>query len=94
MDKEIGSSLSAQKVKDGALSLQLLGSLLWCRFDPQPRTFHILQVWPKKKKKKKRKKEKKFQYTLTEEYCSAIKRMKSCSLPQHRWILRALCLAK
>ena len=28
------SSLAAQWVKDSALSLQRLGSLLWCGFDP------------------------------------------------------------
>ena len=32
----------AQWVKDPVLSLQWLGSLLWCRFDPWPRNFHVL----------------------------------------------------
>ena len=31
-------------VMDLALSLQRLRSLLWHRFDPWPRNFHILQV--------------------------------------------------
>ena len=39
-----GSFLVAQRVKD------LVLSLLWCRFDPQPKNFHMLQVKPKKKK--------------------------------------------
>ena len=39
----------AQWVKD------LVLSLLWRGFDPQPRNFHMLRVWPKKKKKKKKK---------------------------------------
>ena len=34
----------AQWVKDLALSLQWLGSLLWCGFDP----WHMLQAWSKK----------------------------------------------
>ena len=42
----------AQWVKDPALSLQRLGLLLWCRFNPWPRNFCTLQVQPKKKKKK------------------------------------------
>ena len=37
-----GSSLVAQWVKDSALSL------LWCRFNPWPGNFHMLQVGPKK----------------------------------------------
>ena len=36
----------AQQVKD------LMLSLLWHRFDPCPRNFHMLWVQPKKKKKK------------------------------------------
>ena len=40
------SSLVAQWAKDPALQP------LWCRFDPWPRNFCILWVWPKKKKKK------------------------------------------
>ena len=42
------SSLEAQNVKDLALSLLWLGSLLWYGFDPGPRNFCMLQVWPKK----------------------------------------------
>ena len=33
--------------KDSALSLQWLRSLLWHRFDPWPRNFHVPQTWPK-----------------------------------------------
>ena len=34
----------AQRTKDLVVSLQQLWSLLWRRFDPWPRTFHMLQV--------------------------------------------------
>ena len=44
-------SLVAQRVKDPALSLPWLWSLLWQVFDPWPRNFHIPWVWPKKEKK-------------------------------------------
>ena len=37
--------------KDLVLSVQCLGLLLWCRLDPCPGNFHMLQAWPKKKKK-------------------------------------------
>ena len=40
------SSLVAQWVKDLALSLQELGLLLWCRFDPWPEYLHMPWVWP------------------------------------------------
>ena len=36
-----------QQVKDPALSLQPIGSLLWCSFDPWPGTICVLQVQPK-----------------------------------------------
>ena len=39
-------------VKDPALSLLWLGSLLWCRFNPWPGNFHVPQVPQKRKKKK------------------------------------------
>ena len=42
------SSFVVQWVKDLVLSLQWLGLLLWCRFDPLPRKFHMLQMWQKK----------------------------------------------
>ena len=42
----------AQWVNDPALSLQRLGSLLWHRFDPWPRNFHMPWAWPERKKKK------------------------------------------
>ena len=37
-----------QWVKDPALSLQQLRLLLWLGFDPWPRNFHRLRMWPKK----------------------------------------------
>ena len=37
-------------VKDQALSLLWLRSLLGHRFDPQPRKFYVLWAWPKKKR--------------------------------------------
>ena len=43
------SSLVAQWVKDPALSLQWLCSLLWRRFSPWPRNFHMPWAWLKKK---------------------------------------------
>ena len=39
-----------QWVKDLALSLLWLGSLLWCQFKPWPRNFHMPQVQPKNSK--------------------------------------------
>ena len=42
----VGSSLVALWVKDLALSL------LWLRFTPQPRNFHMPQAWTEKFKKK------------------------------------------
>ena len=48
------SSLVAQWVKDLALSLLWLESLLWRRFWSWPRNFHMLRAQPKKKKKKKK----------------------------------------
>ena len=43
------SSLVVQWVKDPALSLQQLGSLLCLGFDPGPGNFHMLWARPKKK---------------------------------------------
>ena len=40
-----------QWIKDPAWSLQWLGSLLWLRFNPWPRNFHMLCLAKKKKKK-------------------------------------------
>ena len=48
----------AQWVKDLALSLQWLGSLLRRRFNPWPRNFHMPWEWLEKKKKKERKEKK------------------------------------
>ena len=39
-------------VKDPALSLLQLGSLLWQRFHPWPGNFCMPQLWPKKREKK------------------------------------------
>ena len=47
-----GSSLVAQWVKDPVLSLQWLGGLLWLRFNPCPRNFHMPQTQPRQRKKK------------------------------------------
>ena len=41
------SSLVAQPVKNPALTQ----GLFWCRFDPWPRNFCVLRVWPKNKTK-------------------------------------------
>ena len=51
-NKNSVSSLAAQWVKD-PLPLQWLGSLLWHRFNPWPRTFHMLWGWPSEKQKRK-----------------------------------------
>ena len=45
-----------QWIKDWGLSLQWLGLLLWCGFDPWPGNFHRPWAWQKKKKKRKEKK--------------------------------------
>ena len=50
-ETQLGSSLVVQQVKDPVLSLLWLVSPLWHGFDPWPRNFHILWVWPKKGKK-------------------------------------------
>ena len=42
------SSLVTQWMKDPVLSMLWLQSLLWRRFDPWPRNFHMMQVRPKK----------------------------------------------
>jgi len=44
----------AQWLKELALSLQQLGSLLWCGFDIWLRNFHMPWAWPKKIIKKKK----------------------------------------
>ena len=41
--------LVASPVKDPALSLQQLRSLLWLGFSPRPGNFCILRAWPKRK---------------------------------------------
>ena len=43
-------SLVAQEVKDPALSLLCLRSLLWCGFEPWPENFCMHRAGPKKKK--------------------------------------------
>ena len=53
IDKKISvpwCSLVTQWVKDPALSLQRLGSLLWCGLDPWPGNFHMPWAQPKYKK--------------------------------------------
>ena len=50
-----------QQVKDLALPLLWLRSLLWHRFGSWPGNVHMLQARPKKKKKKKRELEHPFQ---------------------------------
>ena len=44
-----------RQVKDLALSLLWIRLLLWPEFDPWPKNFHVLQVWPKQKTKNKKK---------------------------------------
>ena len=51
--KASGVPSVAQWVKDPVLSLQQLGSLLRCGFDPWPRNFHMLQLQPKRQNKTK-----------------------------------------
>ena len=51
-NKRSCSSLVMHQVKDLALSLQRLRSLLWCRFDHLPGNLHIDGSGQKKKKKK------------------------------------------
>ena len=46
-----GVPLWHSRLRIQALSLQWLGWLLWHRFDPWPRNFHMPQTWSKKKKK-------------------------------------------
>lgn len=41
-----------QQVKDPALSLQQLRSLLWRGYNLWSRNFHVLRVWQKKKKQR------------------------------------------
>ena len=53
-EREAGSSLMAQQVKDLALSLQWFGSLLWGRFDTLPRNFYMCGLSGKKKKKERK----------------------------------------
>ena len=48
-------SFTVQHVKDPALSLQRLGSLMWHGFDPWPRDFQWALGMEKKKKKKRKK---------------------------------------
>ena len=44
----------AQQVKDPALSLLGLGSLLWCGFHPWPGNFHMPWAQPKRTKERKK----------------------------------------
>ena len=45
--KHFWNSLMVQWVKNLAWSLQCLGSLLWCGFDPWPGNFHMPRAHPK-----------------------------------------------
>ena len=49
---KVRSSLVVQQVRDLAVSLQQLGSLLWCGFNSWARNFHMMRAQLKKKKKK------------------------------------------
>ena len=49
INRNVWSPLVVQWVKDPALSLPPLRSLLWCRFDPWPENFHMLQAQQPKK---------------------------------------------
>ena len=40
------------KFPGGSVVKDLALSLLWCKFDPWPRNFHMLQGWPKRKKER------------------------------------------
>ena len=48
--------LMARCIKNPGLSFSWLRLLLWCKFDPWPWNFHMLQAWPKRKKEKRKKK--------------------------------------
>ena len=50
-NKKPSSFLVVLWVKDPVLSLQQLGSLLWHRFNPWTRNFHMLWMWLKKNPK-------------------------------------------
>ena len=54
-----GNPLVAQQVKNLALSLQWLRSLLWCRFEPRPRNFPMPWCGQGKKKQQQQKRQKK-----------------------------------
>ena len=47
-----GSSLVSQRIKDLALALQRLRSLLWLEFNPWPGNMHVPEVQPKTKQPK------------------------------------------
>ena len=53
------SSPVAKCVKDPALSLLWLGSLLWQKFGPCPRNFHMPQAWPEEEGEEEEEKRKK-----------------------------------
>ena len=49
INKHMGNSLVVQRVKDLGLSLQQLGSMLCCGFDPWLGNFRVLRGWRKTK---------------------------------------------
>ena len=53
----------AQQVKDWALSVQWLGWLLWCRFDPWPGEISHAMDMVKKKKEQEKEKEEEYKQT-------------------------------
>ena len=60
----------AQQVKYPALlSLQWLGSLLWCMFNPWPRNFWMQQAWPPKNKPKQQKKNHSLSLPVVQSVC-------------------------
>ena len=65
----ISSSLMAQWDKESVLSPLCLGLLLWYRFSPWPRNFHMPWTWPKKRKKKK-------------ERCTVFQMLMSCTIKE------------
>ena len=67
-NEELEFSWSTAVVKDLALSLQQLGTLLWFKFDPWPGNFRVLRVWPKIKKNKKKRNEVLIQATIWMRY--------------------------
>ena len=66
------SSHVAPKVEDPPLSLLWLQLLLWHRFEPWPRNFHVSPAQLKKKKKKKKKEKKKRKKKMSKLFLGAL----------------------